>query len=57
LYLAYHEGQGGYARGSFRRKPHVRSYAQKVAARAARYQSQFSGCRKRLERKRWWRLF
>lgn len=52
LYLAYHEGQGGYARGSYRKKPKVQSYARTVAARAAQYQTQLSGCRKKLERKR-----
>ena len=52
LYLAYHEGQGGYARGSYRKKPKVQRYARTVAARAAQYQTQLSGCRKKLERKR-----
>lgn len=52
LYLAYHEGQGGYASGSYRRKPEVQRYANSVAQRASHYQTQLNGCRKKLERKR-----
>ena len=52
LYLAYHEGQGGYANGSFRRKPEVQRYANSVAQRATHYQTQLNGCRKKLESKR-----
>jgi len=44
LYLAYHEGQGGYTRGSWRGKPAVRRAARQVAANAARYQSQLAAC-------------
>ena len=52
LYLAYHEGQGGYARGSYRKKPNVQRYANQVAQRAVHYQTQLNGCRKKLQRKR-----
>ena len=52
LYLAYHEGRGGYAKGSYRRKPEVQRYARHVSELAQRYQSQLNGCRKKLERKR-----
>lgn len=52
LYLAYHEGFGGYAKGSYRRKPEVQRYANLVAQRAARYGAQLATCRKRFERKR-----
>ena len=34
LYLAYHEGQGGYRRGTWRDKPKVQSAARRVALRA-----------------------
>ncbi|MBB3190298.1 lysozyme-like domain containing protein [Halomonas cerina] len=44
LYLAYHEGQGGYRRGSYHRKPGVRRAARQVAATAARYRSQLAAC-------------
>ncbi len=57
LYLAYHEGHGGYARGSYRKKPEVQRYAQVVAQRTAQYQSQLNSCRKKLERKRRFFIF
>ncbi len=53
LYLAYHEGHGGYARGSFNTKPHVQDYARRVAQKAARYESQLQQCESRLRRRLW----
>jgi hypothetical protein len=54
-YLAYHEGQTGFKRGSYKAKPSVQRYAQKVAATANRYRSQLNGCREGLEnRSSWW---
>ncbi|MCL7939292.1 lysozyme-like domain containing protein [Halomonas sp. ATCH28] len=44
LYLAYHEGQGGYRRGSWRGKPAVQRAARQVAATASRYQHQLAAC-------------
>ncbi|QNI04297.1 lysozyme-like domain containing protein [Halomonas sp. SH5A2] len=44
LYLAYHEGAGGYQRGSYRGKPAVQRAARQVATRANRYQSQLNSC-------------
>lgn len=44
LYLAYHEGAGGYQRGTYRGKPQVMRAASQVSARAARYQSQLASC-------------
>ncbi len=44
LYLAYHEGQGGYRSGSWRGKPAVRRAARQVAANAARYRGQLAAC-------------
>lgn len=44
-YLAYHEGQGGYRRGSYRSKGWLLQTARRVDARAARYARQLSGCR------------
>lgn len=52
LYLAYHEGPRGYARGDYRRKEWLVAAARRVAARASRYQQQYDGCRERLDR--WW---
>lgn len=54
LYLAYHEGHGGYARGSFRDKDWLVRVARKVDQRADRYTTQLAGCRKRLEDDRGW---
>ncbi len=44
LYLAYHEGRGGYARGSWKYKPSVRRYARMVADLAWRYRKQMKRC-------------
>ncbi|MEA3292826.1 MAG: transglycosylase SLT domain-containing protein [Pseudomonadota bacterium] len=45
LYLAYHEGQGGYARGTYRRKEWLQSAAKRVAQRAQMYADQLMRCR------------
>ena len=37
LYLAYHEGRGGYRRGTWKKKPGVQRTAARVAETAARY--------------------
>tara|TARA_R110002096_G_scaffold26138_6_gene80961 strand:+ start:439 stop:1044 length:606 start_codon:yes stop_codon:yes gene_type:complete len=56
LYLAYHEGHGGYNRGSYRSKGWLMQVADTVAADAARYQSQLNRCERRLNRRRFWLL-
>ncbi len=43
-YLAYHEGQTGYARGTYRRKAWLMDVANKVDARADLYQAQLATC-------------
>jgi|TARA_B110000495_G_scaffold203831_1_gene229888 hypothetical protein len=48
LYLAYHEGRGGYRRGSYRTKPWLLSVADKVQRNANRYDAQYQGCKKKL---------
>jgi hypothetical protein len=48
-YLAYHEGQGGYQRGSYRQKPWLIHVARDVGANASRYQRQLEGCRTDLD--------
>jgi hypothetical protein len=55
LYAAYHEGPGGYSRGSHLAKPDVARSARRVAARAARFEAQLEGCRPALERQLRWR--
>jgi len=54
LYLAYHEGPGGYRRGTWRDKAWLQRVARRVASRAGRYEHQLAGCRERLERSGWW---
>ncbi|WP_049645517.1 transglycosylase SLT domain-containing protein [Candidatus Rhodobacter oscarellae] len=46
-YLAYHEGQTGYLRGSYNRKAWLLAVADKVEARGQMYQSQLARCRVR----------
>ena len=53
LYLAYHEGHGGYNRGTWRKKPWLQSVAKKVSSRAAVYQRQLAKCEERLKGG-WW---
>lgn len=48
-YLSYHEGHGGFSRGTHRGKPQVRRWAKAVAARTRRYALQYQGCRARLD--------
>ena len=52
LYLAYHEGQGGYNRGSYRSKKWLTGVAKKVRSRAANYRSQLLRCEEQLKSKR-----
>ena len=57
LYLAYHEGIGGYQRGSYRSKAWLIKVARKVAKKASLYQSQLNRCKTDLNRKPWWRFW
>jgi hypothetical protein len=43
-YLAYHEGQTGYARGSYRNKSWLLKVANKVDRRSSMYRRQLKGC-------------
>ncbi len=53
LYLAYHEGHGGYTRGTYKKKPWLKGVARKVANRAYRYDNQLKKCEDRLNSS-WW---
>ncbi|SPY30945.1 Uncharacterized protein conserved in bacteria [Photobacterium damselae] len=54
-YLAYHEGRGGYQRGTYRRKPNLMQVARKVERYSKEYGWQMKQCRQELESKRsWW---
>lgn len=57
LYLAYHEGHGGYARGSYRRKPWLIRVAKKVERRSEMYRRQIDRCRDDLEGWHLWPFF
>lgn len=52
LYLAYHEGHGGYNRGTYRNKTWLQAVARKVADRAALYRGQLAACESSLRRRR-----
>lgn len=46
LYLAYHEGRGGFKRKSFRKKPKLRKIAKRVARTSRQYEIQLKKCRR-----------
>lgn len=48
-YLAYHEGHGGYSRGTFRAKPWLGKVAKKVSIRAKKYSAQLKKCESSLQ--------
>jgi hypothetical protein len=56
LYLAYHEGNGGFRRGTYRGKPWLMRTAVGVEARADRYRRQLVTCEDRFQR-RWWEFW
>lgn len=49
-YLAYHEGQGGYARKSYLKKKWLLGVARKVNTNARRYHTQLKSCQKMADR-------
>ncbi|ARU86507.1 hypothetical protein [Pseudomonas sp. M30-35] len=54
-YLAYHEGRGGYSRGTYRSKAWLMQVARKVEQQAKNYGWQLKQCRSELESNRsWW---
>lgn len=50
LYLNYHEGWGGYRRGTYRDKRWLQNVARQVDDRAKMYDRQLKGCEKELQR-------
>ena len=54
LYLAYHEGHGGYERKTYRDKQWLIDVARKVDGRAQSYNAQLRTCVKDLEDDGWW---
>ena len=53
LYLAYHEGHGGYRKQSYRSKDWLIDVARKVDRQAQRYNSQLQQCAEELEPRGW----
>ena len=49
-YLAYHEGWGGYSRGSFTKKPQLLKVATSVKRQTSTYNSQLAKCRPLLDK-------
>lgn len=54
LYLAYHEGHGGYNRATYRKKNWLIKTARKVKDRSDQYTYQLSKCEERFNSKWWW---
>jgi hypothetical protein len=53
LYLAYHEGHGGFNRRTFKNKEWLKGVAKKVSARSRTYASQLKSCEKELKSSGW----
>jgi len=53
LYLAYHEGHGGYKRKTYTKKPWLMKIANRVNKKSQQFQSQLSGCKDELESSHW----
>lgn len=51
LYLAYHEGHGGFNRRTFRNKTWLKNVSKKVSARAQKYRRQLNSCENSLQRR------
>lgn len=55
LYLAYHEGAGGFRRGTHQKKQWLLKAASRVTKRTTRYRTQLTTCREELNKARsWW---
>jgi len=54
LYLAYHEGYGGFEKRTYRKKQWLIAVSDRVQARSSMYQQQYWGCAKDLQKKRFW---
>ena len=57
LYLAYHEGRGGYKRGSYKKKPKLQKIADKVARTAKEYGAQLKQCEARFQCRKWYEFW
>jgi hypothetical protein len=57
LYLAYHEGHGGYSRRTYLAKPQVMLVARRVGQQTERYAAQLSECERRFRCRRFWQVW
>ena len=57
LYLAYHEGRGGYKRGSYKKKPKLRKISDKVQHTADEYGVQLKHCEARFQCRKWYQFW
>lgn len=57
MYLAYHEGRGGYARGSYQAKPEVVRIAKRVDWQAREYGAQLRQCEDRFKCRHWYQVW
>ncbi len=57
LYLAYHEGMGGYEQRTYLAKPWLQAVASKVQNRAWIYSWQLRRCQSQLKKKPWWKVW
>ena len=53
LYLAYHEGHGGFERRSFREKQWLKNIAKRVSGKSIAYRRQYAGCQDSLDSGGW----
>jgi hypothetical protein len=51
LYLAYHEGHGGFKKKSYNKKPWLKTVAKKVAAQSKKYAKQLRSCESKFSSK------
>lgn len=54
LYLAYHEGWGGFNKRSFRNKQWLKDVAKKVSRQSSRFTHQLNSCEEDLKDDGWW---
>ncbi|MCD8500170.1 MAG: hypothetical protein LRY43_03890 [Gammaproteobacteria bacterium] len=57
LYLAYHEGIGGYSRGAYKNQPYLMTIAKRVQHQADVYHKQILQCQHSLPKKKSWSFF
>ena len=50
-YLAYHEGWGGFSKGSYKKKPQLLKVASRVQKKTQEYSSQLKRCQASLDKK------